>query len=200
MGEPGGGAFLFRRAMQAFQEALKQPEYVHVILNHLPLAGLFAALLGLVGALVVRHQPGVRVGLVLVSLFALSAWPVSEFGEEGFDRVLSLTDDAGAAYLKHHKELADRWVFLYYATAGVGALGLAASWKWPKSLWPCAGAVAVLATSSLVAGAVIADCGGKVRHREFRFGPAPVEPKDRAMKLTPAAARSAGVQTARSAS
>ncbi len=186
--------------MQSFLEALKQPEYVHVLLNHLPLAGLFAALLGLLGALVTRHQPGVRLGLVLVCLFALSAWPVSEFGEEGFDRVLSLTDDAGAAYLKHHKELADRWVFLFYVTAGAGALGLAASWKWPKSLWPCAGAVAVLAAGSLVAGAVIADCGGKVRHREFRFGPVPVEPKDLAMKLTPAETRSAGARPTRSAS
>ncbi len=199
MGEPGAGVFLFRSAMQAFLEALKQPEYVHVLLNHLPLAGLFAALLGLLGALVVRHRPGVRLGLVLVTLFALSAWPVTEFGEEGFDRVLSLADDDGAAYLKHHEELADRWVFLFYVTAGVGALGLAASWKWPKSLVPCAGVVAVLAASSLVAGAVIAEAGGKVRHREFRLGPAPVEPKNHAQKLNPTAARSADAQSARSA-
>lgn len=186
--------------MQSFLEALKQPEYVHVLLNHLPLAGLFAALLGLLGALALRHGAGVRLGIALVSLFALSAWPVSEFGEEGFDRVLSLTDDDGAAYLKHHKDLADRWVFLFYVTAGVGTLGLAASWKWPKSLMPCAGIVAVLAASSLVAGAVIADCGGKVRHREFRIGPAPVEPKDSAMGLKPAVCWSAGARPVRSSS
>ena len=147
---------------------LQQPEYVHVLINHLPLTGLFAALLGLIGALISRKRAAIYLGMGLVSLFSLSAWPVSEYGEDGYDRVYSMADDAGDAYLKQHRELAERWTWLFYLTAGAGVAGIAGGWKWPKCLWAAASAVAVLAGISLVAGAVIADYGGKVRHPEFR--------------------------------
>lgn len=147
---------------------LQQPEYIHVLINHLPLTGLFAALLCLVVALILRKGVALYLGMALVSLFSLSAWPVAEYGEEGYDRVYSMADDAGDAYLKEHRALADRWIWLFYVTAGAGAVGMVAGWKWPKCLWPAASAVAVLSAASLIAGAVIADYGGKVRHPEFR--------------------------------
>jgi peptidoglycan/LPS O-acetylase OafA/YrhL len=147
---------------------LQQPEYVHVLINHLPVTGLFAALLFLIAALVARKRVAIFLGMALVSLFALSAWPVSEYGEAGYDRVYSMADDTGGAYLKQHRELADRWVWLFYVTAAVGAGGMVAGWKWPRCLWATASAVVVLTVGSLVAGAVIADYGGKVRHPEFR--------------------------------
>ena len=147
---------------------LQQPEYVHVLINHLPLTGLFAALVCLIGALITRNRTAIYVGMARVSLFAVSAWPVSEYGEDGYDRVYSMADDAGGAYLKQHKELAGRWTWLFYVTAAVALAGMAVGWKWPKCLWPTASAVAPLTVGSLVAGAVIADYGGKVRHPEFR--------------------------------
>jgi hypothetical protein len=147
---------------------LQQPEYVHVLINHLPLTGLFAALLCLIGALVTRNRAAIYLGMALVSVFALSVWPVSEYGEDGYDRVYSMADDAGGTYLKQHKELAERWTWVFYVTAAVSAVGMVAGWKWPKCLWATAFAVALLTTGSLCAGAVIADYGGKVRHPEFR--------------------------------
>jgi hypothetical protein len=108
--------------MSAFLNELQQPEYVHVLINHLPLTGLFAALLALVGALVVGNRAALFIALTLVGLFALAAWPVSEYGEAAYDRVLSMSDDAGAAYLARHRELAQRWVFMFYVTAGAAAL------------------------------------------------------------------------------
>jgi hypothetical protein len=147
---------------------LQQPEYVHVLINHLPLTGLFAALLCLIGALITRKRVAIYLGMALVSLFALSAWPVSEYGEDSYDRVYSMADDAGGNYLKQHKELAERWTWVFYVTAAAGVAGMAASWKWPKCLWVTASAVALLTAGSLVAGAAIADYGGKVRHPEFR--------------------------------
>ena len=149
-------------------KVLQQPEYVHVLINHLPLTGLFAALLCLIGALITRNRAALYLGMALVSLFALSAWPVSEYGEDGYDRVYSMADDAGGTYLKQHKELAERWTWVFYVTAAAGAAGMVAGWKWPKCLWATACAVALLTAGSLVAGAVIADYGGKVRHPEFR--------------------------------
>jgi hypothetical protein len=137
-------------------------------LNHLPLTGLFAALLGLAAGLVLRKRELLFLGLAFTSLFALSAWPVSEYGEQGYDRVLAMSDDDGRACLQRHRELADRWVFLYYVTSGAGAVAMVAGWKWPKSLWIASLVVALVGAGSLSAGAVIAKWGGMVRHREFR--------------------------------
>ncbi len=69
--------------MSDFLTSLQEPEYVHVLLNHLPMTGLLAALLSLAVGIVVRTRPVLLVGRALVSLFSLSAWPVSEYGEGG---------------------------------------------------------------------------------------------------------------------
>jgi len=130
-------------------------------------------MLVLVIALGVRNRPATLLGLGLVCLLALSAWPVYEFGQEGFDRVLSMADDPGQAYLRYHAHLAERWVSLYYLTAGVAAVGLLLAWKWPKSL-PFSSVLALLlAAGSLLAGIFTAEAGGQIRHREFRYGPPP---------------------------
>jgi hypothetical protein len=160
-------------AVSGFLQGLREPEYVHVLLNHLPLVGLFAALLCLLTGLVSRSRTALFLGLGLVSLFALAAWPVAEYGEQGYDRVLSMADDEGQAYLSRHRELADKWIWLYYVTAGAGALAMVAGWKWPKTLWAASLGIALSCSASLVAGGFIADCGGRVRHREFRHGPPP---------------------------
>jgi hypothetical protein len=159
--------------MSALLHNLQRPECIHVLINHLPLTGLFAALLGLVGCLAIRKRAAVSLGMGLVSLFSLSAWPVYVYGEQGYDRVYSMADADGDAYLNRHKELAERWIWPFYLTAGVGAVGVVAGWRRPKWLWALAWATAVLAAASLIAGAVIADAGGKVRHPEFRNGPPP---------------------------
>jgi hypothetical protein len=161
--------------LTSFREAIQQPEYVHLLLNHLPLTGLFVAVLCLAGSLVTGNRAGLFLGLGLVSLFALAAWPVSEYGEGGFDRVLSMADTDGAAYLKHHRALAERWVWLYYVTATLGVLGIVAGWKRPRWLRAVAVTVAIFALGSLLGGATVAECGGKVRHPEFRTGPPPAD-------------------------
>jgi hypothetical protein len=152
---------------------LDRPEYVHAVTNHLPLIGLLAPMLALIAALVTKDRTATLIGLALVCLFALSAWPVYHYGEEGYDRVLSMADDAGGKFLEHHKALAERWIFLYFVTAGVAGLGFMLAWKWPRTLVYSSILALVLAASSLAAGMVIAKAGGAVRHREFRFQPPP---------------------------
>lgn len=152
---------------------LQRPEYVHVALNHFPLIGLLVSLLAVAIGVAARNRATTLTGLSLVALMALSVWPVAYFGEQGYDRVLSMTDDTGEAYLKEHRELAGRWEFLYYVTAACAAGGLAAGWKRPKWTTPLALLTVLLGAASLVAGIAIAESGGEIRHREFRFGPIP---------------------------
>jgi hypothetical protein len=154
-------------------QLLQQPEYIHVLTNHLPLTGLFVAMLVLLAAFIARNRPAMLFGLVLLAVLALTAWPVYLSGEAGYDRVYSMADQAGDKYLDRHKELAQRWVFLYYITAGVAALGFALSLKWQNLLRPSAIAALVLAAASLAAGYCTAEAAGGIRHREFRFTPLP---------------------------
>jgi ABC-type Na+ efflux pump permease subunit len=152
---------------------LNQPEYLHVATNHLPLIGLLVAMLFLGVALVTKNRTAKLIGLAMVCLLSLSVWPVAHYGQEAYDRVLSMTDGPGAKFLDHHRALAERWTFLYFITAGVAAIGFALAWKWPKSLVLTSLLALTLAAASLAAGIAIAKAGGEIRHREFRYGPPP---------------------------
>jgi CHASE2 domain-containing sensor protein len=154
--------------MSGFLENLRQPEYVHVLINHLPLTGLLAALVGLMSAALARQRVALLLAMAITGLFALSAWPVYVYGEQGFDRVYSMADSPGDAALERHKQLAERWIWLFYTTAGVGLLGAVAGLRWRKSLRATVPLLLLLAVLSLVTGAVIAEAGGQVRHPEFR--------------------------------
>jgi len=159
--------------MDKFSNLMNRPEYVHAAINHFPLIGVFVALLTLAIGLATRQRAVTLTGLALVALTALSVWPVFSFGEAGYDRVLSMSDEPGEAFLKYHAALAHRWVFLYYVTAFVAALAFSLSWEWQRVLVPGSLLAVLLAIASLVAGIASAQAGGEVRHREFRNGPPP---------------------------
>ena len=60
---------------------LRQPEYIHVLLNPLPVYGLLMGLIGLVLALILKSRRAQIATLALVFISSASAWPVYEFGE-----------------------------------------------------------------------------------------------------------------------
>jgi glucan phosphoethanolaminetransferase (alkaline phosphatase superfamily) len=147
---------------------LRQPEYIHVLLNPLPVYGLLVGWVGLVIGLALRSRRAQIATLTLVLLSSISAWPVYEFGQQGYDRVLSMTDEAGEAWLDEHTHRAETLIWVFYALAALSALAIAAPIKWTKSSVPLAIAVILLGAVTLGSGAYIAYAGGRVRHREFR--------------------------------
>jgi len=152
---------------------LRQPEYIHVLLNPLPVYGLLVGWVGLVIGLALRSRRAQIATLSLVLLSSISAWPVYEFGQQGYDRVLSMTDEAGEAWLDEHMHRAEDLIWVFYALAALSAFAIAAPIKWPKSSVPLAVAVILLSAVTLGGGAYIAYAGGRVRHREFRNEPPP---------------------------
>ena len=147
---------------------LQQPEYIHVLLNPLPVYGLLVGWVGLIIGLVLRSRPAQIATLSLVLLSSISAWPVYEFGQQGYDRVLSMADEDGRAWLDEHKDRGEDLIWVFYALAAVSAFAIAAPIKWPKSSMPLAVAVVLLGAVTLGSGTYIAYAGGRVRHREFR--------------------------------
>jgi hypothetical protein len=152
---------------------LRQPEYIHVLLNPLPVYGLLVGWLGLIIAFFLKSRRAQIATLALVLISATSAWPVYEFGEQGYDRVLSMTDEDGQAWLDEHLHRAETLIYAFYALALLSAIAIAAPIKWPKSSAPLLVAVILLGAATLGTGGYIAYAGGKVRHREFRNEPAP---------------------------
>ena len=152
---------------------LRQPEYIHVLINPLPFYGLVMGWIGLIIALVLKSRRAQIATLSLVLISSVSAWPVSEFGEQAYDRVLAMTDEAGHAWLDEHRDRGEDLIYFFYALAVLTVAAIAIPIKWPKSAGPLAISVLLLGAVAIGMGASIAQAGGKIRHREFRNEPAP---------------------------
>jgi hypothetical protein len=96
---------------------LRQPEYIHVLINPLPIYGLVTGWIGLIIAVVLKSRRAQIVTLSLVLISSASAWPVFEFGEQGYDRVLAMTDEDGHAWLDEPLHRAEQFINIFYALA-----------------------------------------------------------------------------------
>jgi len=94
---------------------LRQPEYVHVLLNPLPVYGLLIAWIGLLIAFFSKSRaPDRHISTVTHQL--ASAWPVYEFGQQAYDRVLSMaTKMVGVAH--EHRDRGEDLIWIFYALA-----------------------------------------------------------------------------------
>jgi plastocyanin len=171
-----------------------QPEYIHVLINPLPVYGLAGGLLGLFIAICQRSRGATIAALVIVLVSAASAWPVYQYGERSYDSVLAMADNDGQAWLAEHKERAEHLIWFFYALAILSAIGLIVPAKWPKWSSPIAIAVLLLGLISLGAGGYIAYAGGRIRHREFRNESPPKQlPNQTAGAAAPASSPVGGV-------
>jgi len=159
--------------IEAFLRELQQPEYLHVLINPLPVYGLAIAVFGLIAAMCFASRGGQVITLVLILGCAASAWPAVHYGKAAESGVIAMADDDGRAWLKAHEQRADKLIYLFYALALVSLAAIFAPRKWPKTTRPLAVATLILAFASLSAGFYIAHAGGKIRHREFRNTPPP---------------------------
>ena len=157
--------------LQELVQQLRQPEYVHVLLNPLPVYAMASGILALVVALILRSRPAQITALAVVIFAALSVWPVGEYGERGYDRVYSMSDKDAQQWLDVHMHRVDMTEWVFYVTAAIAAVALVVPRFRPRTQLPLALATLVLAVASLGVGGWISHAGGKVRHSEFRNGP-----------------------------
>ena len=160
-------------------EALKQPEYVHVLLNPLPVYATATGALALVIALAMRSKPAQVLALLLVIVGCASVWPVVEYGEKAEDRVQAMSDKDGQRWLEIHGKRADVGKYVFYATAALALVTLATQWKFPRAAVALTVITLLAACGCLAVGGWISHAGGQIRHREFRVRPPPPGP-DRA--------------------
>jgi len=155
--------------MNTFFQHLRDPEYIHVLLNPLPVYGLAFGTLALALALFLRNHRVTVAALVLVFVGAISAWPVYQYGESAYDRVKSTSDSAGEQWLDEHMARGEKLIWMFYVLAAVSATGIAVTLKWPRTFMPVSSVALALSSGTLAVGGYISYAGGHVRHREFRF-------------------------------
>ena len=151
------------------RDNLGRPEYVHVLINPLPVYGLAVSIIALIIALFTRKQPAIATALCLVTLSGLTAWPTYIYGEAAYDRVYAISDTAGSQWLEQHQARARKWIEVFYILAGFALVALIVQARWPATSLPLAGATLLLAVATLCIGGWIAYPGGRIRHSEFRF-------------------------------
>jgi hypothetical protein len=145
-----------------------KPEYLHVLINPLPVYGLAIAALVLASGLFARKPPIRVTGLVLVFLCAASAWPVLIYGQHGYNHLHDQLDTESLQWLDAHMARAEKFIYAFYATAAVAMAALLLQRKFPKSIVPLSTAALPLAITSIGLGAWISRAGGQIAHSEFR--------------------------------
>jgi len=154
-------------AMTEF-DLLRKPEYLHVLLNHLPIYGTILGALALAISLVLRSRAAQITALILTMIAGASAYPVFLTGQRAYKTVRGMADETGADALDEHMDRAEKTVFVFYVLAAFAAAGLLLPIKWPKSAVPLTAITLLVAVLCSWLAAYIAQPGGQVRHPEFR--------------------------------
>jgi hypothetical protein len=149
-------------------DLLKKPEYIHVVLNHLPIFGTMLAALALAISLILRSRAAQITALILTLIAGASAYPVFVTGQRAYKTIRNQSDDAGADWLDEHMDRAEKTIGAFYFLAALAIAGLLVPIKWPKSAVPLVALTLVVAIFCSGIAVYIAQPGGRVRHPEFR--------------------------------
>ena len=164
-----------------FLAHLKQPEYMHVLINPIPIFGMGLGLLLLIVAWV-RPAAGLsEAGLAIIIATGVITYPTIKLGQYAYDRIFETIPLDAQEWLDVHMARAERSQYLFYLAAILACLTLYKQRRNPETARRLM--IATMAVSGLCAAlaGLIAHAGGQVRHTEFRTGP----PTARALKHAP---------------
>ena len=150
---------------------LKQPEYIHVIINVMPLVGMGLGA-GLIMAGLWLESEGMReAGLALVVLAGVMTFPTVKFGQHAYDRLYEQIPLEAQQWLDVHMSRAETLQWFFYLTGALAAWAFASSRKKKPSAVRQAQATLIAAGLCTALAGWISHAGGQVRHSEFRLGP-----------------------------
>lgn len=151
--------------------------HLHLVVNHLPVAGMFFGGLVLLVSLFLRKREVAMTGLGLVALAAILAIPALLTGE-GAEEIVEELPEVSHRLIHAHEEAAET---AFWIVEIIGAFALFSLW-WllKKSDYPFYLLLAntLIALGALFMLAQVGNTGGKIRHPEIAYsadtGPAPV--------------------------
>jgi hypothetical protein len=145
-----------------------KPEYVHTLLNPLPVYGLLVGVLVLLAGILTKNRGLRTAGLVVTILCAVSAYPVLLFGQHGYNHLAPQLDTESKQWLDTHMDRAEHFIYAFYLTAAIGVAALALPKKFVRSSTILLWLTIFCAVITLGIGGWISRSGGEVSHSEFR--------------------------------
>jgi hypothetical protein len=139
------------------------PQLLHLVVNHLPVAGAVWTLLVLVAAVLHPAPPLSRLALILVILVGLSTLAAFLTGE-GAEEVVEHLEGVREPAIEEHEELAERALYLGIA-AGILALSTLILRRPPGRISLLTNLVLLLATALTLA--LTSHEGGKIHRPEL---------------------------------
>src|SRR5688572_16739457 len=92
---------------------LQQADYVHVLVNPVPIYGLAMGALALAIGFAMRSRAAQVVALWLVFVSALSAWPVYSYGQRAYHRLYIIADSDRQVWLDQHRLRAEKFIYAF---------------------------------------------------------------------------------------
>lgn len=162
--------------MDNLAEALKHPEYVHLLLNPIPAYVLATGLLLLAIALM-RKSRELQIAALWVLVFVgITAFPTWYYGHRAFDHLRESLTETSKQWAYVHIHRADRFVYFLYLTGALALMAIFLPRKFPKAAGPLSIAALVVGIGAFGLVNWISRAGGEIRHSELRMGPPPPAP------------------------
>lgn len=157
--------------LKVFLSHFNKPEYIHVLINPLPIYGMALGAALLLAGLRLESDGMREAGLALVVLAGAITFPTVLFGQRAYDRLYEQIALEGQQWLDEHMSRAENLQWLFYATAILAAWALIRSRKKKPAAWRQAQVSLAAAGLCAALAGWISHAGGQVRHEEFRLGP-----------------------------
>ncbi|MBU3699564.1 MAG: hypothetical protein FGM33_06065 [Candidatus Kapabacteria bacterium] len=139
---------------------------LHLLTNHLPIIGTFAALLVVLVGMIRRSDAAISAGLIVYAVMALTAIPAYLSGEEAEERVENIAGiNEGAIH--EHEEMAEftLWLTVFSGLLAVGAVVTHA--RNMKISSKIALAFVIIAIAAFAQAARTGHEGGKIRRPDL---------------------------------
>lgn len=141
--------------------------HLHILVNHFPIIGTIIGLGILITGLVLRNDILKNTAYILFIIAAIFGF-LSMYTGEGAEALVEDMPTVGKEIIHEHEEIAEKFVFVMYATAVFSILSLIASIKKHKLAKIVSIITLVLAIVAAVLAKNVATSGGEVRHTEIR--------------------------------
>jgi uncharacterized membrane protein len=144
--------------------------HFHLLVNHLPLAGLLFGLIILVGALVANSKPVANAAQLVLVLAALLVFPAYFSGEGAEHGLMDQVQGIEKPLIHEHEEAALVSLILTIIVGVTAAITLFINNRAKTENKVLIYALLIVGTFALASIAQVAKLGGEIRHTEIRAG------------------------------
>jgi uncharacterized membrane protein len=141
--------------------------HLHLLLNHLPIVGTYAAVLVLAGGYIFKSPVIRQTGLSIIVVAALLSVPAFLTGDPAED-VLKASGQANEKFIEVHEELAEGTL---YVCIGCGTLALVALITSARKMRIANALTFMALITSIICSILwfrVGNSGGEIRHPEIR--------------------------------